>query len=243
MMSCIAPPSHPAMCKPKLLNNEACRFIQSRKYDEAIASLMKALKLAKSTAEDHKARLSDSFCDSHGSSSQEVEAVSPQEFRQCVIDSMMMIDPDSSSSGPYIYRTPVFIPSLHGDESVATLSFVLMVNLSLSHHLKSIDLHGQESQKALEIAKRLYELTFQMQAQEVQTNLILTSALLNNLSIVHTSLENQYEARQCDQLLLSTLLLLIDIGGATPETESVLSGFMDNVMHLIGVQSAAASAA
>jgi hypothetical protein len=100
------------------------------------------------------------------------------------------------------------------------------------------------SQRALATVKRLYELTFQMQAQDVETNLLLTSALLNNLSLVHKALGNSHEAEQCDQLLLSTLLLHVDMGGKTPqESANDLTGFLGNVMHLIMTQSPVASAA
>jgi hypothetical protein len=101
------------------------------------------------------------------------------------------------------------------------------------------------SQRNLAKAKRLYELTFLMQAQNVEANLHITSALLNNLSLVHNALGNKFEAEQCDHLLLSTLLLLVDMGGLTRQESGNknLTGFLDNVMHLIITQSPVASAA
>jgi hypothetical protein len=99
------------------------------------------------------------------------------------------------------------------------------------------------SQRALVISKRLYELTFQMQTQDEETDLLL-SALLNNLSLVHKALGNRHEAEQCDHVLLSTVLLIVDMGGLTPqESANELFGFLANVMHLIMRQSPVALAA
>jgi hypothetical protein len=64
------------------------------------------------------------------------------------------------------------------------------------------------------------------------------------MSLVHKALGNRHEAEQCDQLLLSTLLLLVDMGGLTPQKIAKdLTGFLGNVMHLIMTQSPVASAA
>jgi hypothetical protein len=147
-----------------------------------------------------------------------------------------------------LYTEPVYlseVPRSSEEESITSLSFIIMFNLALCHHMKGTSSKDEAlSQRTLAIAKRLYELTFQMQAQNVETNLLLTSALLNNLSLVHKALGNRHEAEQCDQLLLSTLLLLVDMGGLTHQ-ESVhdLAGFFGNVMHLIMTQSPVASAA
>jgi hypothetical protein len=83
-----------------------------------------------------------------------------------------------------------------------------------------------------------------MQAQQTETNFLLTTALLNNLSLVNKALNNQYEADQCDQRLLHALLLIVDRGGVlTEENKKVLDGFMGTVMHLVMKQSPVASAA
>jgi hypothetical protein len=155
---------------------------------------------------------------------------------------------EANCQSPYLYTEPVYlseVPRSSGEESITSLSFIIMFNLALCHHIKGTSSEEDAlSQKTFAIAKRLYELTFQMQAQDVETNLFLTSALLNNLSLVHKALGNSHEAGQCDQLLLSTLLLLVDMGGLTPqESANDLAGFLGNVMHLIMTQSPVASAA
>jgi hypothetical protein len=155
---------------------------------------------------------------------------------------------EENSQSPYLYTGPVYlseVPRSSGDESIISLSFIIMFNLALCHHMKGVSNEDEAlSQRALVISKRLYELTFQMQTQDEETDLLLSSALLNNLSLVHKALGNRHEAEQCDHVLLSTLLLIVDMGGSTPqESANELSGFLGNVMHLIMRQSPVASAA
>jgi tRNA A-37 threonylcarbamoyl transferase component Bud32 len=81
-------------------------------------------------------------------------------------------------------------------------------------------------------SKRLYEFTFRVHAQLTETDLFLTLALLNNLSLANKALNNQYEADRWDQRLLHALLRFVDRRGAlTEENKRVLDGFMSNVMQ------------
>jgi hypothetical protein len=157
----------------------------------------------------------------------------------------------SLHQSPYIYKEPMYITDISkfsGDESTITTIFftAIIFNLSLSYHLKGMEIEDDTlSRNNLEKSKRLYELTFQMHAQLTETNfLLLTVAILNNLSLVHKALHGQYEADECDQRLLRALLLIVDTGGVFPEeNKKVLDGFMGNVMHLVMKLSPVASAA
>jgi hypothetical protein len=226
--------------------------MKNGRYDDGVSILMKALRVAKNTAEVHTRSMEQDDADSSLSQTSQVDACMPEGEAIMMDESgktcTMQDQVEANCQSPYLYTEPVYlseVPRSSEEESITSLSFIIMFNLALCHHMKGVSNEDEAmSQRALAIAKRLYELTFQMQAQDVETNLLLTSALLNNLSLAHKALGNSHEAEECEQLLLSTLLLLVDMGGLTPQ-ESVndLTGFLGNVMHLIMTQSPVASAA
>lgn len=246
------------------LNNKACCLMKQQHYDEAVSSLMVALKETKRIALEAK---SNAFAP--GSSHQvggpscfdtrSAPAGTPcSEDYQCEFESLCRNDKarqqqcfETSLRLPYVYENPIFIDecSLAWDEPIISrFSFFIMFNLALVHHLKGLLAGGDEEETAknLKVSKRLYELTFQMQAQESESNLVLMAALLNNLSLVHTALHANSEAQQCQQLLLSALLLLVDMGAQVAEARyqsSYIDGFMGNVVHLMVTESPVALAA
>ena len=157
----------------------------------------------------------------------------------------------------YVYDNPLLITDFSGNDlqSLNRISFYIMFNLSLSHHLQAVydGNNNEDRKKSLLLAKRLYELTYQLQGgvnykQSMNDcNLVITAALLNNLSVVHESLGNEHEATLCQQSLLSALLLLVDMGEqhflAEDGYQSTLDGFMGNVIHLMSTVSPVAKAA
>jgi tetratricopeptide (TPR) repeat protein len=253
----------PIIDSPRLLNNEAYCLIKKRQYDEAVGLLTKALSLIKKTTEEADMEpkqlvsadgSSNVPCDNPSSTSPSVPESSRNQ--SCPHDtfhrSFHMQDQLEASPhhSPYIYKEPMYITHISmfsGDNSTITTMFftAIIFNLSLCYHLKGIENEDDIlSRKNLEKSKRLYELTFQMHAQLTETNFLLTTALLNNLALVHKALNNQYEADRCDQRLLRALLLIVDRGGVlTEDNKKVLDCFMGNVMHLVMKNSSVASAA
>lgn len=233
------------------LSNEACCLIKQRHYDDAISNFMLALKETKRAALESR---STSASDCEVRSPLRVAAPLPaspcSDDHRCAFEALCHQEPchpSPTSSLPYIFQKPVFIDETccHDEQTIARFSFHIMFNLALAHHLKALHGNREEERKFFSVSKRLYELTFQMQAQEFESNLVLMAALLNNLSLVHIALENQHEAEQCQHLLLSTLLLLVDMGAQVVANGSHLEveGFMGNVVHLMITESPVASAA
>jgi hypothetical protein len=244
----------PAVDQSRLLNNKACFLMKNGRYDDGASVLMKALRVAKNSAEVHIRSMEQDDADSSLSQTSQVDDFKPEGevIMQCESGETWTIQDqvEANSESPYLYTEPIYISEVptrsSEEESIIALSFISMFNLALCHHMKGVSNEDEAlSQGMFAIAKRLYELTFQMQAQDVNTNLLLTSALLNNLSVVHKALGNRHKAELCDQLLLSTLLLLVDMGRLTPqESANDLTGFLlGNVMHLIMTQAPVASAA
>ncbi len=237
------------------LNNKSCCLIKQGHMSEAISNLMVALKemrkiaIAGTDAEhcfasqcrSKSSRLGfrsavSQCCDNH---SDEFETL-------CRNDTNLSL---SYSSQQFIYQSPVFIhktSETFDEPSIASISFYIMFNLALANHMKGFQGDPEAYAGSLSVSRRLYELTFQMQAQESESNLMLMAAMLNNLFLVHQELGNESEAERCQQLLLSTLLLLVDMGEqsvATARFQSDLEGLMGNVMHLMSTESPIARAA
>ena len=175
-----------------------------------------------------------------------------------------------SESDSFVFRTPVFVDETRCDEDpyVSNASCYIVFNLSLAYHLKALENNDdkEEANKYLAVAKSLYELTFRMQHTHKNdsnsSDILLTAAVLNNISVVHNALNNKNEMQQCLELLLSSLVLLVDTRCLPPlpprnstissteeedhtshHVQKMLDGFVGNVMHLLIKNPMAASAA
>mmetsp|Transcript_1042 Transcript_1042/g.2458 ORF Transcript_1042/g.2458 Transcript_1042/m.2458 type:complete len:293 (+) Transcript_1042:132-1010(+) len=156
----------------------------------------------------------------------------------------------------YIYQTPISIPSLPQvctDQDYTTLTYIVTFNLALACLLSGLSVPDDDAevcQKRVKTARRLYELTFHMQ---LEPDILLLTAVLNNLAFVHKYLGNDMEANECEKQLLSAVLYLVDqsviykadasVMASLAQTSSSMDGFLGNVMHLIVGTASPASAA
>lgn len=218
------------------LNNYACWLIQNGKFEEAVSSLFTALQATKASAQGDNCLPENETKEYASSDSRLRSGCSMESVLENACDDCNIAIDSSVTSRSFMYRKPVRIREDYCQDSyLQYVSFAIIFNLALSHHLNDIDNREQKQtqQPPFQTAKRLYELAFQLQAQMNERNLILTSALLNNLSLVHQRLDSTLEAEQCQKLLLSIILLLVDHGEASTEFSVELDGFLGNVLHLI----------
>ena len=240
------------------LNNRACVLIQNADYDEAITILKEGLQIAKQSTKEAQQQ-SQNCCSS--SSAEEPQETSPQGCSNdnSAIASFQLPPKEAATadastktrkdpSKPFVCDDPLpitgFSSTMDSDDVVAHLSFILLFNLALSYHLRALqdDIPSKEvSTRLMETAQRLYEYTFQLQSQLSEMSVLTTVALLNNLAQVHKILKNDYEAHQCDKLLLSALLLIVDMG--EPAWKDSVDSYMSNVMHLIFAESTVTASA
>jgi hypothetical protein len=239
------------------LNNKSCCFIKRGHYDEAVQHLIIALQIAKQFAiaaqppQESSSKQARSAWSSRSRSAISDCSDDHQEEYEYLCQSELKFEATSTDS--YIHRTPVFVDARKRDEdaTLSHISFYVMFNLSLAYHLRALNEEDEvEAKKSLSVAKRLYELTLQMQVQDDSENSVITmAALLNNLSQVHNVLKNINEMRRYQELLLTALVILVDSGSPEFDASSsngsstALDGFMGNVMHLMIIESPVASAA
>jgi hypothetical protein len=151
-----------------------------------------------------------------------------------------------SNDEDFIYRSPIRateLPEEDGDEDFDefTVSVVIIFNMALSHHLRAIQ--GRKvNQTRLRKALKLYELSFFMQMKgEGQLSTTQALALVNNCGQIYKQLDRQRKANKFFQLMLSTLMAMIE-GGEAEEVDE-LEGFMWNASRIILMDPALAPAA
>jgi hypothetical protein len=242
------------------LNNESFSLIKSGRYDEAIVLLeeavTKVVQVAKGCLSSEQAAEMTTMNDENDIQSESTgsSGVYPSGSLASQAEESIALDCsdfDGDAQSPYLYKEPISVSgpppaSFDPDGAIAAISFIILFNLSLAHHLSGISATEDEvATKRLRTARSLYECSFRLQAQDSHIDMFIATALLNNLSLVHKSLGNYYKAQQCDELLLSYVVLLVDTGSLSSagQGQTAVDGFLGNVMHLVMAEAATASAA
>jgi tetratricopeptide (TPR) repeat protein len=226
-------------------NNEGVSLFEWGFYDEAISEFSKGLTLVKQVlALQGDNQVDDSMKTtaepaSHSPKCHFHKMQEPKVTKECRDQEEFLSDDE-----PFIFREPIFIPSHTADHTSSTYyvksSFMLLYNLALTHHLSALG--GKDTQKRLQKALKLYELAYTIQmTEDIQLTVLQTMAIVNNLGLVHASLQDEVKSRQCLQHLLSSIMFLHECG----ERDSVeqIDGFISNVMPLILMGALAPAAA
>jgi tetratricopeptide (TPR) repeat protein len=210
------------------LNNSAVSLISVGKYEEAVATLAKALHSSKK-----------------GMADAEDDANEP--LRMACLDQCMahspkindVSDSDDSEKKVYIYRQAICIPqdtSCCYDSAVLS-SVIIIFNLALAYQLAAGD--SDKPSRYLRKAAKLYELAYNLHNEENFESATFIMACINNLGLIHEELQDTITAQKCFQHVLSTLMFLVDCGGTNG---SQLEGFFRNTSHLICQKTTAAAA-
>lgn len=141
--------------------------------------------------------------------------------------------------GGFVFRCPIAATSsrlaLRCRRFHVMLSFALLYNLGLAHHLGATDREGPAAGGAaaeLRKALALYELAFSVHvSEEVNLSVLQAMVIANNLGQVYASLGASDKAGQCSSHLMS--LVLYSIGLCERDRPESLDEFVGNVMHLL----------
>jgi hypothetical protein len=148
--------------------------------------------------------------------------------------------------GGYIHRKPIHI-SPHsmqeGHSMGVTLSFIVIFNLALAHHLAAVQ--NSMCRRRLQKALQFYELASQLQELEERhmqpvNSLHFIMIIANNVGEIHRTVDNRSKHMMFLQHLLSTIMYLVDC--RIPAESIELDGFFRNTSQLI-LQKRCASAA
>jgi tetratricopeptide (TPR) repeat protein len=208
------------------LNNEGIESLKAKSYQQAMNLFSRGLSLVKQVLAEHE----DEMDQDEEGKDQEM----PCQFIRPELDISKTCTGAEYSSG-FIFRSAMTVPLCSENEPLCfkvyvQLSFVLLYNLALGHHLSA--LNSNEREKELHKALCLYELAYTIQmAEGIELTVLQTMAIINNLGQIHWILGSEEKSRQCFQHLLSTIMFLNDCGDSAVVEN--LEGFLCNVLPLI----------
>jgi hypothetical protein len=232
------------MMHPSQLNNEAVKSIEAKRYDVAISTLTKSLKMVQ-LAMSGDARVSfEESMDCEGTTIQngmycDFVGSSPSSSFERTVENGGIC----SSS---IFRDPICMASGLPQAELETcelVSYVILYNLALSYHLRGMENEEEHLRVAyLQKALTLYEHAHHILSSQapVDLSLLHTLAIASNLGHIHHVIGDEEKAQVCFQHLLSTILYIVDCGeGAKIEK---LEDFVRIVMPFICNSSSAPAA-
>jgi tetratricopeptide (TPR) repeat protein len=260
-MPALVQEAYPTHLLAQKLNNRGALCIEAGRYERAIVTLVKALRLSERVAGDETCCCRCCSLDECMTMNQSV----PPRRSLTRQDSDLFFCGDCAGSrkmprrsqeetslseevecGGYIHRKPIHV-SPHcikeGHFMGGTLSLIVIFNLALAHHLAAVrnNMCRRRLQKAAKLYKLAYEAHLMEQEPMQQVNsLHFTMIIANNLGEIHRTVKNRSKHMMCLQLLLSTIMYLVD--NKIPAESIELDGFFRNTSQLI-LQKRCASAA
>lgn len=211
-------------------NEEGIHYLESANFAEAISAFSESLSVMKQLLSVHHNQ--DEVTDI----SPQPETYLPAYFVQRKEWSKHAAPLHHGGSYPFIFRNPIIfnVPEVERlcHKSFAGMSYTILYNLALTHHLKAIEDDNGISRKHLRKSLWLYEAANAVRIRE-KLSLTVTQnmALVNNIGYIHSVLKNEEKAQECFEILLSTMMVVKDCG----EREAIeqLDGFLVNVTPLI----------
>ena len=214
--------SFPPHLLAQKLNNRGVQSIEDGRYDRAISTLVRALKLSEQVADEAACPCRHCTLESSMAVNQTVPRVmqcSPTTLKKKTFKSEL--DGSDHGKGGYIYRKPIRVSPKsmqEGHSMGVTLSLIVIFNLALAHHLSSLERRCATLSQAATAARKLrkslqlYELAYQLQLEGRHdiNNLRFTMIVANNLSEIHRYYKNYAKHELCLQHLLSTIMYLVD---------------------------------
>lgn len=220
------------------LNNRAAYCIEIGNHEEAILSLVQALRLSEKPHSESMSsmdmdvdemtcecqRCSLEFCMSYSHKNSK-----PQSFDNNTSNK-------DGEKGGYVYRQPILIPTeiiQEGHFMGVVLPIILTFNLALSHHLDALE-PNTVSRPQLRRVLRLYELAYRwlLEDDDIHSDsLQFTMVISNNLSEIHRLVSNHDKHQKCLEHLLSAMMYIVAMQQGSDAMN--LDGFFRNTSELI----------
>ena len=211
--------------------NEGTDFIRSGHYDTAIDCLHHGLVILKAIVIS-------------GSEVATVSSATTARFQFNFTDDgdPDKLERDVITSDSFVFHKPISIGSqssggpLASTEFFSKLSFAVLYNLALAHHL-----NAQVTQQGSGLARALtlYKTAYKIQMEGRYFTCLECMALLNNMGQIYKDFHDEKASRLCFECLVSNVMLLRDRGWALEE----YSVFIASVVPLILTDSCSAGAA
>jgi hypothetical protein len=217
------------------LNDRGAKLLGRGNCEEAITTLVQALKLWEQVADDETCMCKSCSLEEciistlpKSSSLQQHPAMKSTAFSQSSEESYGEVE----SEDRFIYKRPIYSSpkfAQRGHSPGITLSLIIILNLAMAHHLSAIQ--HNHCRKRLQKALQLYELAHQLQMEEEIYSPRATMIIANNVGEIHRAVNNHNKHAMCLQHLLSTMMYMIDC--RIPVSSVELEGFFRNTSQLI----------
>mmetsp|Transcript_3651 Transcript_3651/g.10322 ORF Transcript_3651/g.10322 Transcript_3651/m.10322 type:complete len:346 (+) Transcript_3651:909-1946(+) len=179
----------------------------------------------------------------------------------CASSRQSALTDDANSPLISVFRDPIVVhggdrPPVHLDvETCEDLSYAVIYNLAVAHHLKSEEVTGSLRTIYLHKTLSLYEYSHQLIRKQHLTLVpaVHSMALANNVGHIHQALGHPDKTELCMQHILSIVVCLIDRGEFVvgnpertepiePNNASSIERFFHTALRLMAKDSPAASA-
>jgi hypothetical protein len=237
------------------LNNDAALQMYTGNYSQAAETLSYALSTIKQAMRGLKS------CDRPPNKTSEPTTSSNVAF-DCIFSENELISYQGSRYIPatnrksslyldecFLYKHPVQVcnSSDTSDEHVEILSYSIVYNLALCHHLRAMSetssIHEGYLKGAIFLYKHAQTL---LMNQSTKLDMLHTLAIVNNMGHAYHLLHNEHTAKLCFQRLLQAIMGLSENDQSDPRVRTrnrlPLDGFLSNIMSLLGSSSGAPAA-
>lgn len=220
-------------------NNRAVKLIITGDYDAAIIILGEVLEFSLQVVESVEA--TESISATAGQIHSALDLSLDQSMKECHDHHTCKNVAHQSIYNIYGRAIPIDVDTDNfpvDREALAFVSIIVIFNLALAYHFASLTTTSRIYY--LRKAGALYGLADSIAAEEFYGSKIFFSlACLNNAGLIYQELEDSIKSRRCFELLLSTLMLLVDCGEEKPIE---LDCYLQNTFSLYASQVSAAAA-
>jgi tetratricopeptide (TPR) repeat protein len=220
------------------LNLEGVQFLESGNCGSAVAAFSKSLSAVKAVLSAYQPPEED-MPSSKFAQAQELIF----QFSSTGIDIQRLDLEDSSAAVPFVFKSPITVACTKTAtdacsspdaefRSLVKFSSTLLFNLALAYHLAgNVAKDPSAQRKKLKKALTFYKLTYTMMQDTMDTGIMETLAIVNNLGHVQHALGDVDKAKQCYEHLLSTIMYVSDMG----ERDAIqhFDGFFQSVQSTV----------
>jgi hypothetical protein len=176
---------------------------------------------------------------------------SPTPSRHCKVKQNSLSDDDVEdvSRSNFLYLSPmrIYAEEDFGEDDhkeqqlLVQCGLICIFNLALANHAQAIRTPDKGAAfRLFEKASRLYELSYTLWLQQGDLNdeIFIVLAILNNLGMIHKHCQRTVQGRQCLELLLSVLIFLKDsesVQYISSASNGSLDGFFSNIISELDV--------
>ena len=227
----------------KKLNNRGAFCIETGRYDRAIPTLLKALRITQQNS------IKEQCCSCHYCTLE--ECVTFSQRRGCMtsivtdspLNKSFSNDTDVSNNDEgYIHKQPIRVTrqAIEKDHKMGiVLPLIINFNLALANHLTAIASENElKNRNSMLKVLKLYEVAHQFHLRENCECIHFSMIISNNIGEIHRAMNNPAKYEKCLHHLLSTMMYVVGnyqhpVDDNDSPCSLELDGFLQNASKLL----------